>query len=118
MIIVDIAEYTSSYTYTTSQTAASLSLFRSNICIKSHKKSDKQTQDEFLLQGTYCQIGIKDFSFTQANLYKYTWEILVYMVITAKKQKGPDIWPETLNMYINTKNMIITIWFKKTLHCR
>ena len=37
----------------TTQTAASLFLFKSNMPIKSHKKSEKETQGEFLWQSAY-----------------------------------------------------------------
>lgn len=40
---------------------------------------------------------IKDFLPTQASLYKYTWEVVAYIVITGKGQTSLDIWPKNLN---------------------
>lgn len=37
------------------------------------------------------------------------------MLMIGEKRLGPDIKPETLNHGISTKNMIFTIWYKKTM---
>lgn len=40
---------------------------------------------------------IKDFLLAQVGLYKYTWKVVVCIVIIDKGQVDLDIWPETPN---------------------
>ena len=44
----------------------------------------------------YCyHLEIKDLTPVARNLCKYTWKVVVYMVLTGKRRLGPDIGPET-----------------------
>ena len=54
-------------------------------------------------------MGIKDFLPKQASFCEYTWEVVIYIVITGEGHSGPDIWLETPNQGISTKNIIFTI---------
>ena len=60
-------------------------------------------------------MGIKNFLPKQASLYKYTWEVFAYMLITSERRLGPDIWPETPNQGTSTEDMIIIIWYKEAM---
>lgn len=74
-----------------------------------HKKIDGEPIDEFLWHGVCCYIGIKNFLPKQTSFYEYTWEVIVYMVITGKKHLSPNIWPKTPNQDTGIKDMILTI---------
>ncbi len=64
-----------------------------------------------LLWRRYCRcLGIKDSIFAAHNLYKYTWRIVVYMVLTGEGRLGPDIWSETLQQAKTTENMMRIMW--------
>lgn len=45
----------------------------------------------------HCRrLKIQDLIFAGYSLCKYTWEVVIYMVLTDKERLGSDIWPETL----------------------
>lgn len=44
------------------------------------------------------------------SLSKYTWEIILYIVLTGKRRWGPDIWPETAFQVKNIVDMMTKIW--------
>ena len=56
-----------------------------------HKKTDEEPLGEFLWYSICCCMGIKDSSPKQASFCKYTWEVVIYMVITGEGRSGPDI---------------------------
>ena len=60
-------------------------------------------------------MGIKDFLPEKASLYKYTWEVVVYMVIIGKGHSGLDIWPRTLNLDIGIEDIILRTLYKKAI---
>ena len=72
------------------------------------KKTDKESVGEFLWRDVCRRMGIKDSMPEQASFCKYTWEVVVYMVITGKGRLGPDIWPKTLNQGTGTEDIILT----------
>ena len=53
-----------------------------------------------------CRLGIKDSTFTGYNLCKYTWEIVVYMVLTGKERLWSDIWLKTPQQAKSTESMM------------
>ena len=57
---------------------------------------------KFLWHGICHRMDIKDFLPKQASLYKYTWEVIAFMVITDEGYLDPDIWLETLNQGTGT----------------
>lgn len=86
-----------------------LSLFnRSDSLLLNYKKTDKESVDKFLQYDIYYHMDIKNFLLKQVSLYKYTWEVFVYMVITGKGYLGPNIWPKTSNQDTGSKDMIFT----------
>ena len=52
-------------------------------------------------------MGIKDFLPKQTSLCEYTWELIVYIVITGEGNLGLDIWLKTLNQATNTEDIIL-----------
>ena len=60
-------------------------------------------------------MGIKNSLLEQASLCEDTWEVVACMVITSKERLSLDIWPKTPNQTTDTKNIILTIWYKKAM---
>ena len=57
--------------------------------------STKASAMDFLLWRGYCRHSrIKDLPPAAYSLCKFTWEAVVFMVLTGKRRLGPDIWPE------------------------
>ena len=81
-----------------------------NVTISSIQLSRK---DYFLWHEYCCYSGIKDSIPTALNLCKYTWKVVVCMVLTGKGRIGPDIWPETPKQAKSTEEMIRSIWSKE-----
>ena len=63
----------------------------------------------------YRHSKIKDSIPTAHSLYKHTWVIVVYIVLTGKKSSGPDIWPKTPQQTKSTKNIMRTSWNGETM---
>ncbi len=60
-------------------------------------------------------MGIKNSLPKQVSFCEYTWEFVACMVMTGKGRLDPDIWPETPNQSIGTKEIIFTIWYKEAM---
>lgn len=60
-------------------------------------------------------MDIKDFSSKQVSFYKYTWEVVVCIVMTDEGYLDPDIWLETHNQGIDSEYIIITIQYKEIM---
>ena len=60
-------------------------------------------------------MGIKNFLPKQANFYKYTLEIVVYMVIIDRNCSDLDIWLKVLDQDTNTEDIILISWSKKAI---
>lgn len=60
-------------------------------------------------------MSIRESLSKQTNLYEYTQEIIICMVITGKECSVPDIWPDTPNQATGTENIILTTWYKETM---
>lgn len=125
---LDSVKPTSSYTCYIPDTQSYLTLFRSDKSPSGHstsfgpdpplfdyKKTDKEPVGEFLQRDIYYHMGIKDFLSEQASFYEYTWEIIIYIVMTDKGHSSLDIWLETPNQDTNTENMIRIIWYKEVM---
>lgn len=76
---------------------------------------NKKSIDEFSWQNIYCYIDIKDFVSKEVSLCKYTWKIIVYIIITGKRRLCPNIKPKTCNQGTNIKDMILNIWYKEVI---
>lgn len=50
-------------------------------------------------------------------MYKYTWEVILCIVLIDDEYLGPDIWPEILNYAKGTKEIMRTIWAEEA-HCQ
>lgn len=72
-------------------------LYWSDLPPLNNKKTDKEPIGEFLGQSVYCCMGIKDFLPKRINLYKYTSEVVAFMVMTGKECLSPNIWTKTSN---------------------
>lgn len=92
-----------------------LNLFKSDLPLFDHEKMDKKPVSKFLQQGVYCHIGIKNSLLKQANLCKYTQEVIAYIVIIDKRCLDPDIWPDTLNKNISIEDVIFSTQFKEAM---
>ena len=66
--------------------------------------------DNSLWRRHRCCASIKDSTFAARNLCKYTWEVMICMVLIGKGRLGPDIWTETPQQAKNTKSMLIAAW--------
>ena len=64
------------------------------------------------------RLGIKDSIPAGRSLYKYTWGIVVYMVLTGKRRLGPDIWPETPQQAKSTESMMRITWNTEAMRRR
>ena len=62
-----------------------------------------------LWRGYCCYSGIKDSIPAACSLCKYTWEVIVYMLLTCKGRPGPDIWPKTLEQAESIEDIIRSI---------
>ncbi len=59
----------------------------------------------------YCyRLGIKDSISATHHLCRYTWEIVVCIVLTGEERVEPDILPETPQQAERMESMIRTIW--------
>ena len=119
----DVAELTSSYMRQAPQIALPSTLFkldlphsshsnlfnRSDLPPLNHKKIGKKLLGEFLLRDICRRRSIKDFLPKQASFYKYTWDVITFIVITGEGCLSPDIWLETLNQATGTNNIILII---------
>ena len=76
---------------------------------------NKELMGKFLLQNVCCHIVIKDSLPKQASLCEHTGEVVACIVMTGKRRLGPDSWPETPNQGTDTKEMILTIWYKEAI---
>lgn len=90
-------------------------LFRPEPLQLDNEKMDEELVGEFLWQAICCCMKIKDFSRKQTNFCEYTLEIVACIMMTSKGHSGLDIWLETPNYGIDTKDMIHTTWYKKTI---
>ena len=54
----------------------------------------------------HCYLRIKDLTPNARSLCKYTWKVVVYIVLTGKRHLGPDFWPETPQQAENTKSIM------------
>ena len=63
-----------------------------------------------LWRGHGCCVGIKDSKSATCSLYKHTWEVMIYMVLTEEGCLGPNIWPETLKQAKSTKSIMRAAW--------
>lgn len=46
-------------------------------------------------------------------MYKYIWEVILYMIVMGQGRLGPDIWLETADQVKGIKDMIKTVWAEK-----
>ena len=53
-----------------------------------------------------CCLEIKDSTLASRSLCKYTWEVVLYIVLTGKERLGPDIWLKIPQQTKSTKNMM------------
>lgn len=58
---------------------------------------------------------IKDILSKQVSVCEYIWEVVACIVIICKGHLSPDIWPKTFNLAISTKDIILTIYYKKII---
>lgn len=78
--------------------------------------STKASATEHLLGREYCcRLGIKDWIPPASTLCKYTWQIIVFMVLTGNSYLGPDLWPENSQKVQSQKNIIRITWNKEKM---
>lgn len=71
-------------------------------------------ETDYALWCEHCwRYKIKDIILTTWNVYKYTWEVILYIVLTGKRCSVPDIWPESLYESESRKNMMSTVLGRK-----
>ncbi len=63
-----------------------------------------------LWRGHCRRSGIKDSTPAACSLCEYTWEVILYMVLTGSGRLSPDIWPETPDQAEGTEEMMRTVW--------
>lgn len=93
-------------------------MFGSDWPLLDYEKTNKKCISEFLWQGVYCHIGIKDSLPKKVTLCKYTWEVVICIVMTGERCSGPNIWPETPNQDTSTEDMIYTTYYKEAMKWR
>ncbi len=70
-----------------------------------------------LLRGHWGYPEIKDLTSAAYSLCKYTWEVILCMVLIDDGRLGPDIWPETSDQVEGTEQMMRTVWAEES-HCQ
>lgn len=71
--------------------------------------SIESTKTSYVFWYRYCWYSkIKDSIPAAHNLYKYTLEEILYMVLIGNRRSGLDIWPETLDLAKSTKYIMKT----------
>ncbi len=59
----------------------------------------------------YCRrLEIKDSTPAARSLCKYTWEVVIYMVLTGEGRLGPDIWLETPQQAESMESIMRITW--------
>lgn len=83
-------------------------LFKSDLPESDHKKIDEEPVHEFLWQCICCNTGINNFLPEPAKFCKYTYKVILCMIITNKKHSGPDIKPDTAIEGTGIKDIMFT----------
>lgn len=74
----------------------------------------KLSEMGYVLQRRHCRfLEISDSILTAYKLYKYTWKIVVYIVLIGKERLGLNIWLKIPEQAKSIKNMIKSIWSKE-----
>ena len=63
----------------------------------------------------HCCAGIKDSTSAAQSLYKYTWQIMIYMILTGEGRLRPNIWPKTFQQAKSTKSIMRAVCNTKAM---
>lgn len=79
--------------------------------------SIESIKTDYPLKCRYCWCSVIKYSIIAAHdLGKYTQKVILYKVLTGKECLGPDILPEIPNQADGIKDIMTTVWVKKTYY--